>query len=121
MLYAKEKVMVRSLIVCVIVLFVSCAAVNVNLTAKSRKPIERSKVERFDALPSKYVDMGTVTVELMSNYGGAEANGKIRGEAAKVGANGFYIEQKEKLPGFSGGASPTARKYRVVGRIFFVE
>ena len=119
----------RYLIVGLVLLLMSCASVSVNLTGEARDPISRSDVKKYKNMPQEYVDMGYVTVVVKSYYGGAEANGKIRGEAAKVGANGFYITEKEASKvgfggGFNattGGMNPSGSEYTVTGRIFYVE
>ena len=119
----------KKFIIMAVLFLISCASVNVNLTGEARDPISRADVKKYEVMPQKFIDMGSVTVSVMSYYGGAEAIGKIRGEAAKVGANGFYITDKDKSDaGFgggynpnTGGMNPSGSKYTVTARIFFVK
>jgi len=57
----------------VFLLIISCVTTSLHLIGESRPAISRSDVKKYKIIPQGAEEMGTVQVNLQSNFGGAEA------------------------------------------------
>ncbi len=85
-----------------VALFASSCVSTIQLTGEPRTKIRRSQVVEFQEMPKNAIEIGKVTVSLISNYGGIEVFSQIKKKAAKYGANGYtMVKFNKSRAGFS--------------------